>query len=231
MALPFFYAESIPVTGGQLMLDEATSKHINQVLRMSKGEALHLTDGSGKKATAVISEQSKKSCTVHINALEKQPARQPDICIAISPLKNSARFEWFLEKATELGVTEIVVLLCQRTERSHFRADRMKNIMISAMLQSQQTWLPRLTEPLAFAKWMESASYPNKYIAHCGEGEKSRLSTDTDSTVICIGPEGDFSPEEVERSLWLGFQPVTLGSTRLRTETAGVAAAVLLSIM
>lgn len=231
MALPFFYAESIPGTGSPLTLDEATSKHVNQVLRMTRGEALHLTDGFGKKATAVITEQSKKSCTVKINSVETQPARQPGIGIAISPLKNSARFEWFLEKATELGVSEIVILLCQRTEKNHFRLDRMKNIMISAMLQSQQTWLPQLTEPIPFLQWITTAPYPDKYIAHCMEGEKNSLHTPVNDTVICIGPEGDFSAEEVEQAIRLNFLPVTLGNTRLRTETAGVAAAALLSIV
>lgn len=233
MALPFFFADFIPEPGTPLTLEESTSKHINQVLRMTKGEQLYLTDGKGKKATVSITEQSKKNCVVQVTDQTISAITQPPVAIAISLLKNSARFEWFLEKATELGVSEIIVLLCQRTERSHFRLDRMKNIMISAMLQSQQCWLPQLSEPVAFKQWLSSASYPNKYIAHCLETEKHHLtpvSTTDTGTVICIGPEGDFSNEEIEQALALNYKPVTLGYTRLRTETAGIAAAALLRI-
>lgn len=233
MALPYFFAETISEPGTQFTLDEATSKHVNQVLRMVKGGQLHLTDGKGKKATAVIIDQPKKSCIVQVMDQVLQPATQPHIAIAISLLKNSARLEWFLEKATELGVSEIILLLCQRTERSHFRLDRLKNIMVSAMLQSQQSWLPELKEPIAFKQWIESASYQNKYIAHCLEAEKHSLTPpaiSAEQTVICIGPEGDFSEEEINQALQKNYQPVTLGSTRLRTETAGIAAATLLRI-
>lgn len=233
MSLPFFFAESIPAPGGLLSLDESTSKHITQVLRMGRGEQLHLTDGLGKRTTAAIIEQTKKSCGVQI--LEQQIIQpdEPQVTIAISLLKNTARFEWFLEKATELGISELIILLCDRTEKSHFRLDRMKNILVSAMLQSQQCWLPRLHEPVPFKTWLTTGHFQQKYIAHCMEAQKQSLkqiAASTGRTVICIGPEGDFSPEEIQLALAQSCQPVSLGNTRLRTETAAIAAAALLRI-
>ena len=148
----------------------------------------------------------------------------------MSLLKNSNRFEWFLEKATEIGVAEVIPLLCERTEKQHFRYDRMKNICVSAMLQSQQVWLPALSEPASFASVCEAGNYRQKLIAHCMEGEKKTLAGvgDASSQIILIGPEGDFTEREVELAKENGFMAVSLGHTRLRTETAGVAAATLM---
>jgi 16S rRNA (uracil1498-N3)-methyltransferase len=150
-------------------------------------------------------------------------------------LKNTHRFEWFLEKATEIGVSEIIPLVCERTEKEKFRADRLQGICISAMLQSQQTWLPVLHEPVQFEdlKMWKCENGPN-YIAHCTDTAKqafphSHISTSPHS-LICIGPEGDFTPKEIELALQHQFIPVSLGETRLRTETAGVVAAALLCL-
>ena len=160
------------------------------------------------------------------------------VSIAISLLKNANRFEWFLEKATEIGVSEIIPLICERTEKEKFRFDRMQGIVISAMLQSQQVWLPLLHEPVIFEnveiwipKTIGSGNCTN-YIAHCMEGNKSMISHSHISTsshsLICIGPEGDFTAQEIDLALQHNFTPVTLGETRLRTETAGLVAATLL---
>lgn len=236
MALPFFYSNEIKTGGLHFVLNEETSKHVVQVLRMQHGEQLQLTDGTGNLFTAEITDDNRKNCAVKIlkTASSQRPATK--VTIAISLVKNSNRFEWFLEKATEIGVTEIVPLLCSRTEKQHFRHDRMKNILISAMLQSQQTWLPVLQEPVKYADYIKNIQQGEglqKYIAHCEEGEKKQLHQRISTTVnqlICIGPEGDFTNYEVAEALQNNFVAVALGNTRLRTETAGVVAAVLLCI-
>jgi 16S rRNA (uracil1498-N3)-methyltransferase len=152
-------------------------------------------------------------------------------------LKNASRYEWFLEKATEIGVTGIIPLLSDRTEKQHFRQDRMQNILVSALLQSQQTWLPVLYPPTRVEEVIRQAKQEQRLIAHClEEGERRSLAKLVHSTdamteqLILIGPEGDFTKPEIAGALEHGFLPVTLGETRLRTETAGVAAAALMCI-
>ena len=148
MALPFFYIENLEQK--VIVLDEDTSKHMIGVLRMQKGANVLLTDGKGTKATASIIDDNRKRCSVQIIERDQEEQAQSKITIAISIIKNASRFEWFLEKATEIGVTEIIPLLCERTEKEKFRYDRMKGILVSATLQSQQTWLPVLHEPIPF---------------------------------------------------------------------------------
>jgi 16S rRNA (uracil1498-N3)-methyltransferase len=227
MALPFFYTPQLHA--GTLVLDEATSKHIAGVLRMKVGEAVRLTDGKGTNAEAVIEDDNRKRCAVHVAAITTERERTPRVSIAISLLKNAARFEWFLEKATEIGVAEIMPLLCERTERTTFRHDRMQTILISAMLQSQQCRLPVLHEPLKFEQLLQTAEQDNRFIAHCLPQQKQSLyellKNSKGSRLMLIGPEGDFTTGETERALQNGFLPVTLGETRLRTETAGMVAA------
>ncbi len=231
MAFPFFYISDFDPDQSVITLDEDQSRHIVQVLRMQTGERLNLTDGRGNLIEAVILDSHKKHCTVTFQETQFTDAPVRYATIAMSLLKNTNRFEWFLEKATELGIREIVPLVCKRTEKEKFRHDRMKQICISAMLQSQQVWLPVLSEPVEFDEFITLPSAPSKYIAHCMEGEKESLSaalhTNDHSTVILIGPEGDFTPEEVSLATTNGYKAVSLGQTRLRTETAGVAAAVL----
>ena len=231
MNLPFFFVENLNDT--RLVLDEDTSKHIINVLRMEKGEEILLTDGKGKKAKAAIVDDNRKKCVVEISSIEIAKQREKKIAIGISLIKNSSRFEWFLEKATEIGVSEIIPLICARTEKEKFRFDRMQNILVSAMLQSQQCWLPLLHEPTEFEKAMH-LSFEQKFIAHCEESNKKSLlpqySNNTTSQIILIGPEGDFSHEEIESAIKNNFMPVSLGNTRLRTETAGMVAATLLCI-
>jgi len=232
MALPFFYFNNYSGQK-QLSLDEDTSRHVVQVLRMKEGEQLNLTDGKGNLLTCKIKETGKKSCFVEVmNTRNPQPVTRI-ITIAISLLKNTNRFEWFLEKATEIGVSEIIPLICERTEKEKFRYDRMNTICISAMLQSQQCWLPVLHQPVEFDKAVKTISSDLKLIAHCEDGTvKKNLSTlqPLNSSTILIGPEGDFTQKEIELAIHNGYQPVSLGETRLRTETAGVAAAVMLRI-
>ena len=235
MTLPFFYIEEYTTGQDLIALTEDESKHIITVLRMKMGEQMHLTDGKGHLLTAEIIDDHKKKCIVKVlSTVDRQPLTKK-VTIAISLLKNNSRFEWFLEKATEIGVTEIIPLLCTRTERQNFRHDRMKNILVSAMLQSQQCWLPVLHEPVKFEN-LAKRQFDNeiKLVAHCDEGNKQSLSdfkiTPSSKQLIVIGPEGDFTREEIQLALSNQFIPVTLGEKRLRTETAGVVAATLLCI-
>ena len=234
MQLPFFYIKEFDHTQKEIELDEDTSKHIVQVLRSKEGEKVNLTDGKGNLLEAEIIEAHKKHCRVNIQHSTFNIQQSKRITIAISLLKNTHRFEWFLEKATEIGISEIFPLICDRTEKQKFRYERMNGICISAMLQSQQTWLPVLHEPLKYIEYLKTNENNNsmKLIAHCDEGNKqtiANLQTGTFSQwQIAIGPEGDFTKEEIELAKQNGFISVSLGNTRLRSETAAVVAATLL---
>jgi len=235
MALPFFYKEDLIASSTDVMLDEATSKHIVQVLRMQNGEQIQLTNGKGNLFTAEITENNRKKCAVKVIRSNNEQPTTNNITIAISLIKNSTRFEWFLEKATEIGVSEIIPLICSRTEKSAFKFERMKNILVSAMLQSQQYRLPVLHEPVKFNELIRSATHQQKFIAHCMDDAKRNLTdlnnNSLSSKIILIGPEGDFTSNEIETALSNHFNAVSLGETRLRTETAGMVAAVILKIM
>jgi 16S rRNA (uracil1498-N3)-methyltransferase len=256
MSLPCFYLSpdnpslSTPGSGiggssisGQpeIILDEDNSRHIIQVLRMKPGEQLQLTDGRGNLLTTMITDDHKKKCRVKTITATFQPRRDRILTLAVSLLKNANRFEWLLEKATEIGVWEIVPLIGERTEKQHFRQDRMLNILVSAMLQSQQTWLPVLHPPTPVLELIQNARHEQRFIAHCLEEGRIALPTalrdaslpvhpSPFTQIMLIGPEGDFSKKEIDQALANHFIPVTLGETRLRTETAGIVAASLLCI-
>lgn len=237
MNSPFFYINEYDVSQRQIVLDEDTSKHIVQVLRMKNGESLNLTDGKGNLLTAEITDDHKKHCGVTIEETKHKNQDKRKITIAISLLKNSNRFEWFLEKAVEIGIYEIIPLICKRTEKQKFREDRMQNILISAMLQSQQCWLPVLHKPIDYEllfRQQEVVRTSQKFIAHCIEEEKRNLADLVNETlpsqIILIGPEGDFTDEEVQLAVHNHFDAVSLGDTRLRAETAGIVAATILKI-
>ena len=235
MNLPLFYAASITDALGDQELEEENAKHVLQVLRMKPGQELRLTDGKGIVASCTIISVSKKNCTVTIWEKTRTQPSSHQVTIAISLLKNAGRFEWFLEKASETGISRIVPLVCNRTERQMFRESRLKNILVSAMLQSQQSWLTELSPPAPFLQFIEQAGplfKGNKFIAHCLEDDKTELAEvvkkQDKSSLILIGPEGDFTQDEIKEAVKAGFQPVNLGETRLRSETAGITAAILL---
>ena len=231
MQWPLFYKEEIP-SQEIFSLGEDTSRHVVQVLRMKQGEHLQLTDGKGLLLTAEIVEEDKKGAQVKKISVAHSPKPSRHIRIAISLVKNTSRFEWFLEKATEIGVSAILPMLCERTEKPHFRLDRMKNILVSAMLQSRQSWLPLLQEPARFADIIQNSDAASRYVAHCGEEEKKLLSEQrpVSDSLILIGPEGDFTDKEIAMALENNFLPISLGASRLRTETAGVVACVHLNL-
>jgi 16S rRNA (uracil1498-N3)-methyltransferase len=238
VTLPFFYIPDYDGVQKEITLDEDTSRHVVQVLRMRDGEKLNLTDGKGNLLSTEIVDDHKKHCQVKVTALSVTPHASRKITIGISLLKNSARFEWFLEKATEIGINDIIPLICDRTEKQKFREDRMKNILVSAMLQSQQCWLPVLHQPIDYELMFRQADViqaSQKFIAHCIEDQKRNLSDLVNETlplqIILIGPEGDFTGEEIQLAIHNHFDAVSLGDTRLRAETAGVVAATILKIV
>ena len=234
MPVPYFYFAHLANMKDEFALNESSSRHVVQVLRMQSGEKLRLTDGRGVKVLAKIHEANKKKCVVQI--VEKQIQERPvrSISIALSLLKNASRFEWFLEKSAELGVSEIIPLKTARTEKQQFRMDRMNNILESALIQSQQVWMPVLHEPQHFNSWIEKAQADRKLIAHCESGKKNKLSEITEtissSVLILIGPEGDFTNEEIQLAIAHQFAAVELGENRLRSETAAITAAAVLKL-
>jgi 16S rRNA (uracil1498-N3)-methyltransferase len=236
MPLPFFFTESIQSADTFVVLNEENSKHIVQVLRMQVGRQLKLTDGVGNIYTAEITDAHKKHCAVKIIERAFVPQTTNKVCIAVSPVKNNSRLEWFLEKATEIGVSEIVLLLCDRTEKQNIKQERLQAILVSALLQSQQAWLPILQEPKKYSDFVKNVKTENKFIAHCEEENKPSLKSAIstlqpfNSSTILIGPEGDFTPQEIALALENNFVPVALGDTRLRSETAALVAATLLCV-
>ena len=236
MPTPFFFTDPIKSSDNIIVLNEENSKHIVQVLRMQEGKQIKLTDGFGNIFLAEITDAHKKKCTLKIITREFIEAINNKVCIAVSPVKNNSRLEWFLEKATEIGVAEIVPLMCDRTEKQFLKQDRMKGILISALLQSQQAWLPILSEPQKFETFVKVRNDENKFIAHCEEEKKLSLQTvastlqPLNSSTVLIGPEGDFTKDEISLALENNFTPVALGNTRLRTETAALVAATLLCV-
>jgi 16S rRNA (uracil1498-N3)-methyltransferase len=235
MQLPFFYINEYISSEKEIMLDDDTSRHIISVLRIKKDEQLNLTDGKGHLLICKIIDDNKKHCKVEVINSRFTTHNSRKIIIAISLLKNSNRFEWFLEKATEIGINEIIPLICARTEKQKFREERLQGILISAMLQSQQCWLPVLHKPVAYDlifRQEEIIHASQKFIAHCIEDQKRNLADlineSLPSQIILIGPEGDFTSQEVQLAIQNHFDAVSLGDTRLRAETAGVVAATLL---
>jgi len=230
MAAPFFYEPDILPESQNYILSEESSRHCIQVLRMKVGEHLNLTNGKGVLVDSTITIADKKHCAVSIRQLQIAKPLQRKVSIAMSPVKTNTRLEWFLEKATEIGVSEITPLICQRTEKQHFRYSRLNGILISAMLQSQQSWLPVLHEPISFESFVTHSLYTKKFIAHCIEEEKKDLRDfilAADNQLL-IGPEGDFTQQEIRSAIDNNFMPVSLGKTRLRTETAALVGATLL---
>jgi 16S rRNA (uracil1498-N3)-methyltransferase len=234
MASPYFYFATLKKQVDSIALDEKSSRHIVQVLRMKEGEELRLTDGQGLSVLASIREANKKRCIVNIIEKKITEPEKRRVQIAISLLKNAARFEWFLEKATELGVSDIIPLRAARTEKQQYRPERMKGILESALIQSQQSWIPVLHEPQNFQQCIENFPADQKFIAHCEPGEKKQLGemirTTVSSQLILIGPEGDFTEEEIRSAMGAGFIAVGLGVHRLRSETAAIAAAAVLKL-
>ncbi|MCP1997479.1 16S rRNA (uracil(1498)-N(3))-methyltransferase [Flavobacterium sp. HSC-61S13] len=225
--MQLFYAPDIQADQTEFFFDKEESKHIIKVLRKKTGDILHVTNGLGFLFELKITLESEKKCVTEVLTAKQYP--QPDhyIHLAVAPTKMNDRFEWFLEKATEMGVQEITPILCDHSERKAIKTERFEKIIQSAMKQSLQFHLPILNEPISFKEFMKGDFDGNKYIAHCEDGDKKLLKNaipKNEKYTLLIGPEGDFSKSEIETAIKNNFIPVSLGNTRLRTETAAVVA-------
>ncbi len=220
-----FYAPRIE--HGFAHLDEEESRHLLTVLRRKVGDRLQLTDGRGHIYDAELAEVGKRGASARILSTTSVPAPPGRLHLAIAPTKQMERLEWCLEKATEIGVDEITLLRCQHSERDTVRLDRLEKVLVSAMKQSLRAWLPQLHGLVPFRQFAAAATDAQKRLAWCADEPLPHLKATLAaglSAVIAIGPEGDFSPEEVEFAQQHGFQGVSLGPARLRTETAGILA-------
>lgn len=224
MSVPFFYEPLVASGIQQYTMSEASSKHCIQVLRMQEGDRIDLTNGQGGLFHAIIQVAHKKNAIVQITDAEQHPVPNQQLHLGISLLKNAVRLEWLFEKATEMGVTAITPLICDRTIHERFKTERMEQILQSAMIQSQQTWLPKLAAPTTYHQCIDQANAAQKLIAHCAPSKKTSIKAVNASNdiLLLIGPEGDFSPAEIEVACNKQYEPIELGPTRLRTETAGI---------
>ena len=211
----------------EIVLSKEESKHATKVLRKKEGDILNFTDGKGGFYKAEITVADTKKCRLQIISSKQKPKQHNyHFHIAIAPTKNMDRYEWFLEKATEIGIDEITPIICDHSERKVLKTERCNRILLAAMKQSLKFHLPKLNETITLKDFLKQDFEGNKYIAHCEDGEKTELRKEekTEKTLILIGPEGDFSPTEVELALENQFKTVSLGGSRLRTETAGIVA-------
>lgn len=215
-------------------LPEEEAAHCLRVLRLSQGDKITLTDGKGYFYEAQISVASAKRCSVSILNKAFQPFYwRGHLHLAMAPTKNMDRTEWFAEKATEIGIDEISFLNCRFSERKVLKVERIEKIVVSAVKQSLKARKPQINEMTSFDKFVRQDFPGDKFIAHCYAGEKPLLKdvlSNEKDTLVLVGPEGDFSPEEVELALSCGFRPVSLGMSRLRTETAALVAAHLMNL-
>jgi len=234
--MQLFYSPDIDKKTIHFSFSKEESRHIIRVLRKKEGDILHITNGKGYLFRAEINHANEKKCMVNILRVEKhQKTWNYYLHIAIAPTKMNDRFEWFLEKATEIGIDEITPIICDNSERKILKTDRMQKVLVSAMKQSLKYNLPKLNEPVKFPNILTTNSSVVKFIAHCDDPDqkntlKKLLDPDQDILVL-IGPEGDFSPKEITNALQHKFIPLSLGASRLRTETAGIVVCNILSVI
>ncbi|WP_339835255.1 16S rRNA (uracil(1498)-N(3))-methyltransferase [uncultured Flavobacterium sp.] len=225
--MQLFYNSDIKSTDTIFQFDKEESKHIIKVLRKRGGDIIHITNGKGYLFHSEITLESEKKCEVKIIKIDAFEARKYNLHIAIAPTKMNDRLEWFLEKATEIGIDEISLILCDHSERKTFKIDRAEKIIQAAMKQSNQFYLPKINEPIPFSDFISKETNSLNFIAHCEEDKKDLFKNGIQANqniLVLIGPEGDFSPKEITLALKNNFIPVSLGNTRLRTETAGIVA-------
>ncbi len=225
--MQLFYNPSIDEQTASFSFDKEESKHIIKVLRKKDGDILYVTNGLGYLFECEITLASDNKCTVQINAFEKKEASKFHLHLAVAPTKMNDRFEWFLEKATEIGIQEITPIICDRSERKVINKERFDKIILSALKQCNELYLPKLNDAITFKEFISLQQQGLNLIAHCEKTNKktlkSVLKANEDITLL-IGPEGDFSTKEINLALEKNYIPVSLGNTRLRTETAAVVA-------
>jgi 16S rRNA (uracil1498-N3)-methyltransferase len=224
--------------GTSYTLNEEESKHCIRVLRLAIGDKIALIDGRGGWYTAEITDDNPKRCSVRIIETKKECGKRNHyLHIAIAPTKSMDRIEWFLEKATETGIDEVSIIDCKNTERTVVKAERLNKVAISAIKQSLKTYLPKINDMVDFKKFMASTSQfkGQKFIAHCYANEQKphlkQLYKKGEPAIVLIGPEGDFTLEEVKMALENGYKQISLGNSRLRTETAALYACTAVNVL
>lgn len=225
--MQLFYNPDIDENTQQLVFSKEESRHIVKVLRKNSGDQLQITNGKGWLFVAEITNADIKKCVASIISKTFEPARRYKVHLAVAPTKMNDRYEWFLEKVTEIGVDVITPIICDHSERKVIKSDRFEKIIQAAIKQSLHYYLPELQEAISFSDFIKQPFNGQKFIAHCEETERTSLKNTLQSNsdvLILIGPEGDFSSSEIKAAIALGFKPVTLGNTRLRTETAAIVA-------
>jgi len=225
--MQLFYNPALTETTTQFVFPKDESKHITKVLRKKEGDILHITNGKGWLFKAEINLADIKHCTVNVITKTYQKQRDYNLHLAVAPTKMNDRYEWFLEKATEIGIDSITPIICDHSERKVIKKERFDKIVQSAMKQSLHYYLPKLNNAIRFSEFIEQEFKGQRFIAHCEELDKKTLKQalqPKQDVTILIGPEGDFSVKEIKTALEHQFIPVTLGATRLRTETAAIVA-------
>ena len=226
--MKLFYSPDINKDQSNFTFDKEESKHIIRVLRKKDGDTLWVTNGNGTLFETRITLASEKNCITEIVAFKDQAQTPFRIHLAVAPTKMNERYEWFLEKATEIGIHEITPIICEHSERKVIKPERFEKIIQSAMKQSLQTYLPIFNEPISLKDFLQKNHTGNLYIAHCEEDKEKVLLKNSipinEKYVLLVGPEGDFSTNEINLALEKGYKPVSLGHTRLRTETAALVA-------
>ena len=235
--MQLFYTRDIEPHHQTFLLNEEESKHAIRVLRLQAGDAIHLVDGRGAMyKTEIIDAHPKRTTLKIITVTEEYQKPKYTIHLAVAPTKNIDRIEWFLEKATEIGLSEFTPIICEHSERKEVKRDRLEKVAIAAMKQSLKAYLPRVNEAISFQKFIQEASSTSatKGMAHCVDADKKFISDSFSKDgeyLILIGPEGDFSEKEISQALSAGFIPLSLGEARLRTETAALAAVLEVSLL
>ena len=225
--MQLFYNPSISEAEKSFVFDKEESKHIIKVLRKKESDILFVTNGLGYLFKTEIALASDSKCTVNILSFEKQEPSKYHLHLAVAPTKMNERYEWFLEKATEIGIQEITPIICEHSERKVIKIDRFQKIIESAMKQSLHYFIPKLNEPITYKEFLKKDYSGQKFIAHCEETNKKSFKKELktkEDVLILIGPEGDFSVKEIQMALDNKYIPVSLGETRLRTETAAIVA-------
>jgi len=227
----------IPLVSGDICkLDEEESKHCVRVLRLKEKDSVEITDGKGNLYKAIIETANPKACILRVGAQNFEPRQSWELIIAVAPTKNMVRMEWLVEKLTEIGFTKFIPIECNNSERRVLKTERLKKIAIEAMKQSGRVYLPQMEELISFEKLVRNyqAFTGQKFIPHCNNSEKKSLNSvykTGENAFVLIGPEGDFTKEEIELAIGSGFIPVSLNEKTLRTETAALSAAIALNTL
>lgn len=225
--MQLFFNPDLSESSTEITFSKDESKHIVKVLRKTIGDSLHITNGKGWLFEAKLQSGNLKTCIAEIISKTLQPKKNYKLHLAVAPTKMNDRYEWFLEKATEIGVDVITPIICDHSERKIIKLDRFEKILQSAMKQSLNCYLPKLNEAINFKDFVQQEFNGQRFIAHCHETQRKSLKHELQAksdVLILIGPEGDFSVKEIEMAIQNKFIPVTLGETRLRTETAAMVA-------